>query len=144
MVPATTSNSGTYKIKVTDGFGCSDSLSIIAFNKPLAGDDQVVCANSTTTLTGAAPSDGVWTMVSSNPSGASLSYVSSGVSSVTFDESANGTYRYIYTTFSCSDTMEVIVLPSPQISIVGDTSICLGGIHYYRLIQVAFGPATIP
>ncbi len=127
LVPATTSNSGTYKIKVTDGFGCSDSLSIIAFNKPLAGDDQVVCANSTTTLTGAAPSDGVWTMVSSNPSGASLSYVSSGVSSVTFDESANGTYRYIYTTFSCSDTMEVIVLPSPQISIVGDTSICLGG-----------------
>jgi len=144
LVPSTPGNAGTYKIILSDGFGCKDSVSFTAYNKPIAGDDQVVCANSTSTLTGANPSNGIWTSMSSNPNGAILSNLSSGIATVSFDQNANGTYQFIYTTFTCSDTMEIIVLSSPLISIAGDTTICLGSNTFVSPVTGGFWTSNNP
>jgi uncharacterized protein YjdB len=124
--PATTAQAGIYKIIVMDAIGCSDSLSFNAYNKPSAGDDQVVCANSETTLNGTNPANGIWSALPSNPVGSIMTNLSPGTASVIFDQTASGTYKFIYTTFFCSDTLDILVLSSPVVGIVGDTSICVG------------------
>jgi len=55
ITPALPSNNGIYEVKITDAFGCKDSISIDATSKPNAGPDVTVCAGSTTTLNGTMP-----------------------------------------------------------------------------------------
>ena len=106
-------DNGVYKVVITDAFGCKDSITIDATSKPDAGPDiTVVCAGSTTTIYGTAPTTGTWAQSSENSFGASLSPLAGGATEVTFSTFASGTYDIIYSIPGCSDTMQFLdVLP---------------------------------
>ncbi|MBC7884978.1 MAG: Ig-like domain-containing protein, partial [Saprospiraceae bacterium] len=125
ILPAETINEGDYKIKVTDHFGCKDSLTVFAFNKPNAGNDLVVCAGTVLGLSGTSPDTGSWAAAISNPGGALLSNTNPGSANVSFDLGAEGLYRFIYLNAVCSDTMEITVLPLPVTNITGDQTLCI-------------------
>lgn len=126
IFPATSLNVGNYKVVVTDSLGCKDSLTINATNKPNAGPDQTVCAGTTATISGTQPTTGTWAAQSGNPPGAALNLLTAGEAQVTFSNTASGTYRYIYSTTTCSDTMAIFINPRPIVSITGSTAICVG------------------
>lgn len=126
IVPATSLNVGDYKVVVTDSLGCKDSLTVAAYNKPNAGPDQTVCAGTTANISGTQPTTGTWAAQPGNPAGATLSLLTAGNAQVTFSNSASGTFRYIYSTTTCSDTMAILVNPRPIVSISGSTAICVG------------------
>lgn len=124
--PATVVNEGTYKVVITNSFGCKDSTTIVAASKPNAGSDQTVCAGATTTISGTTPTTGTWAPQAGNPAGATLNPTSGGNASVVFTNAASGAYNFIYSTASCSDTMTINVSPQPAVSITGSNSICVG------------------
>lgn len=126
IVPSTLNDVGDYKVVVTDSLGCKDSLTITAASKPNAGADQTVCAGTVANIAGTAPNTGSWAAQSGNPAGAILGLLPGGTASVTFNNSASGVYRFIYSTTSCSDTMAITVNPKPTVSITGSNSICVG------------------
>ena len=107
--PATEVNNGTYTVVVTDALGCEATLDVDAIAKPVAGDDQVSCADSDVTLTGTSPATGTWTAADTNPAGAAVTNNGGGVASAVFNSTALGTYEFVYTVESCSDTMAVVV-----------------------------------
>jgi len=107
--PATEANNGTYKVVVTDALGCRDSLEVDAIAKPEAGMNMMSCADSDVTLTGTSPATGTWSGADTNPAGAAVTNNGGGVASAVFNSSAIGTYQFVYTVESCSDTMEVVV-----------------------------------
>jgi uncharacterized protein YjdB len=124
--PSATTDAGSYKVVVTDALGCMDSLTVIATNKPDAGPDYTVCAGVTQAITGSDPSDGTWAPQSGNPAGATMGSSVAGVANVVFSNAASGVYRFIYSTVSCSDTMQITVDPLPSVAISGSTSLCIG------------------
>ena len=124
--PAHELNSGEYKVLVSDKYGCVDSLAINAQNKPYAGMDMLVCANTTVSLSGSDPSDGTWSSDSANNIGATLTNTAPGLANVSFDQNAAGIYKFIYSTQSCSDTVEVGVNSLPDIVNSGPDSLCIG------------------
>lgn len=126
IFPSTTDNIGDYKVVVTDSLGCQDSVTVTVTNKPNAGPDQTVCAGSTNSISGTQPTSGTWTAQSGNPAGATLGLLPLGQATVTFSNTAGGTYRFIYATPTCADTMQFTVNPRPTVSITGANSICIG------------------
>src|SRR5690606_11308482 len=126
IFPSTLDNIGDYKVVVTDSLGCKDSLTVTVTNKPNAGADQTVCAGTTNTITGTDPDSGTWTARSGNPAGATLGLQPAGVATVTFSNAAGGTYGFVYSTPTCSDTMVFVVNAKPAVSITGSNSICVG------------------
>ncbi len=126
IVPSAANQSGNYTVRVQDGYGCIDSMVIYAQNKPDAGGDAGVCAGTSFTVTGSNPGGGSWTAHGSNSSGASLTG-GSGSADITFDNNASGTYRFVYTVNTCSDTMEIFVNPAPVISPPAQDSLCISG-----------------
>lgn len=126
IIPSTLLNVGDYKVVVTDSLGCKDSLTIAAANKPDAGIDQTVCAGSTANIAGTVPTTGTWAAQAGNPAGATLGLLGGGTASVTFTGAASGTYYYIYSTTSCSDTMSIVVTARPTVSVTGGSNLCIG------------------
>ncbi|MGB4841253.1 MAG: Ig-like domain-containing protein [Saprospiraceae bacterium] len=116
IVPSTLDDVGDYKVVVTDALGCKDSLTISATNKPDAGVDQTACAGSIDTIQGANPITGTWSALGTNPAGATLGAQPAGAALVTFSNAASGTYSFIYSTPSCSDTMNIVVTAKPTVS----------------------------
>ena len=126
--PALPANTGTYKVVITDNFGCQDSITIDAISKPNAGSDFTVCAGSSTTIFGTDPNTGTWAESSSNGSGASLNPLAGGATEVTFSSAVSGTYDMVYSIpdnlgGSCSDTMRFTVDPVPSLSL-GASQVC--------------------
>jgi len=126
ILPAYFSDSGMYTVTVSDSYGCKDSMFVNAFNKPNAGNDIVVCSGSVVNISGDNPNSGIWSSFVNNPNGANLTNLSNGMASVTFDDVVSGTFNFIYTANLCSDTLDIVVLPSPVVSISGDSVICIG------------------
>lgn len=117
--PSTLANAGLYTVTVTDARGCSATTSMTAATKPSAGADQLKCQNTSATLTGTQPTTGNWTAQGTNPAGSTLGSTSGGIATANFDNTASGDYKFIYTSGSCSDTMNVAVTvpnagPDPQ------------------------------
>ena len=93
---------------------------------PNAGANQSgICAGTSTTLTGTAPTTGTWSAQASNPAGATLSTTTSGVATASFASTASGIYNFIYTANGLADTMSVTVTAKPNAG-VDQTGICSG------------------
>ncbi len=124
--PATPANTGVYKVVITDGFGCQDSVSVNATAKPDAGSDRTICAGTIDTLSGSNPATGTWQQAAGNPAGASLIQLPAGQAQVTFTGAATGDYNFVYVTPQCTDSMIVSIDSLPGVSINGDDIICVG------------------
>lgn len=124
IIPSSSIHEGDYKVVVTDSLGCKDSLTIEALSKPNAGIDQTVCAGSIATLAGTSPTSGAWT-AAINPLGGTLNPGMNGAATVTFSTTASGTYNYIYSNGTCTDTMSILVNARPTVSVTGSSSICI-------------------
>ncbi|MFY7884640.1 MAG: hypothetical protein ACOVOV_07340, partial [Dolichospermum sp.] len=100
---------GTYTKTFANAVGC-DSIATLVLTvtpKPNAGVNQTgVCAGSTATLTGS-DNTGIWSAMSSNPSGATLSTTTAGVATVSITSGVVETFNFVYSIGSCTDTMSV-------------------------------------
>ncbi len=92
--------------------------------KPNAGIDQAVCAGACATLTGTNLTTGTWTAMTGNPTGAALGGTTAGVASACFSSAASGTFSFIYTVGTCTDTMNVTVNSLPTIVVGTVNNIC--------------------
>ncbi|MFY7886366.1 MAG: SdrD B-like domain-containing protein, partial [Dolichospermum sp.] len=111
-------NNHTYDFGFTSTLLCT---------KPNAGANQTSCPTGTITLTGTTPTTGTWTAQTGNPSGASVGSTTSGIATVTFTAATAGTFNFIYTTGSCTDTMSVVVSGSiPSTPTCSPVSVCTG------------------
>jgi uncharacterized protein YjdB len=124
--PSFPSNTGVYKVIISNAFGCIDSMSVFAESKPNAGNNYLICAGLGLDISAVHPNTGTWTADNYNPSGASVGPTLNGVANVSLNASANGTYNFIYTSGSCSDTASVIVNSSFEATIFGSDEICVG------------------
>ncbi|MFN8308656.1 MAG: gliding motility-associated C-terminal domain-containing protein [Chitinophagales bacterium] len=108
------SAAGTYNFIWTNG-GCSDTAKVVVTAKPNAGVDQtvncVVLPGGSATM--AATGTGTWTAMSGNPGSATITAATSPTTSIT-NFSAAGTYNFIWTNGSCSDTAQVVVTAKPN------------------------------
>lgn len=127
IFPATEINTGNYKVIVSDAYGCKDSIEVFAHNKPMAGSDLATCANTSVQLVGSDPSNGTWFSHSSNTPGFMLVNQSPGLATVTFEQMASGIYKFVYSTASCTDTMDITVFSLPVVNYTGPDSLCKGG-----------------
>jgi hypothetical protein len=92
-------------------FGVKDTVQVIV-TKPDAGSDFNECGGGISSLTGNY-SSGNWTAQAGNPAGAVLSSTVAGNATVTFANTANGNYNYIFTVNGCTDTVKIITTPKP-------------------------------
>ena len=91
-----------------------------------AGVDQTTCSGTVITLTGTRPTTGTWISLGSNPVGNTLGSTSGGVASLTIPLGVHGTFRYIYKSGYCTDTMDVEVISKSNAGI--DQQLCGGKI----------------
>lgn len=144
ILPAT-APTGTYTLKVTDSYGCTTTKEIETDVLHNAGPDLITCANSSLNLTGT-PNTGQWVQIS-GATGASLSATTSGNSTVTFANNANGEYKFAFVGNICGDTMSINVEnqeagpPPPFAPCFQDDEVILSGVGSGTWSLVAPFPA---
>lgn len=90
-------------------------VSILCCTTHNAGPDQTICyMNGNGTATLAATGTGTWTEQAGNP-GTSTIVSSTANNTVVNNFSATGTYHYIWTNGSCTDTVSVLVTPNGSV-----------------------------
>jgi uncharacterized repeat protein (TIGR01451 family) len=99
----------------------NDTSSVILTINPnctgvTAGIDQTACSNTSATIAGS-NAVGIWTASGTNPTGASLGVTVTGLATVSFTQTANGNYDFIFTDGSCKDTMRIEVTAKPNAGI---------------------------
>ena len=113
--------------------GCTDTMIIHVTAKPNAGPDVSTCYPGTATT--AAGGSGTWSVWTGNPGSSSISPLGSPVATVS-GFSGGGTYSYIWTANSCSDTMNVLVVPLNSAG--PDQTIC----QFTTATMASVGPGT--
>jgi gliding motility-associated-like protein len=113
---------GTYNFVWTSG-GCIDTASVIITAKPNAGPDQTVsCAilpGGSATM--AAAGIGSWSALSTNPGTPTITSPNSPTTTIT-NYSVPGTYSFVWTVSTCTDTANVIVTAKPDAG--ADQTVC--------------------
>ena len=108
---------GIYRFAFTNtSNGCADTVSINRMDKPNAGSDLKICGAATTAQVSGSPSGGTWSGLSTNPTGAGINSAGA-VSGLTI-----GTFRFIYTTGVCTDTVRIEKFTKPNAGT--DINIC--------------------
>ncbi|MEQ8518278.1 MAG: LamG-like jellyroll fold domain-containing protein [Cytophagales bacterium] len=136
------SDSGQFKVIVTDNNGCIDSSAVQEFFElPLSTDsilgDDTVCALSTTTYTSNTGNNGTWILNQSfgTIQGATLvglNYILNNANSATIDWATANNAQLFYTPdgtlVDCptEDTFDVVIVANPVASLVGPNSGCVG------------------
>ena len=128
---------GSYNFLRTSATGCTDTVLVLVNEKPSAGVDHIVCDGGTVLLSGVSLAPGIWSSYAANPIGASLAIDSSVNAIATFSSSALGTYRYIYTVETCSDTSLITAGAKPNAGI--DKSIRCYIIDTARMSAIGVG-----
>ncbi len=110
------STAGTYNFIWTNATGCAkDTVSVIVSGKPNAGADKNV--NCITFPGGSASMSasgtGTWSAQAGNPGTATITSPASPTTTIT-NFSAAGTYNFIWTIGSCTDTASVFVTAKPN------------------------------
>lgn len=112
---------GTSIITYTDNNGCSQTITITVFDLPSISGNPIICANTTTQLTGSGTPDGTTPWNSANTGVATVT--STGLVSGV----ASGTTLITYTDINgCSDTLTITVNPLPTATISGGGFVCAG------------------
>jgi PKD repeat protein len=108
------SAAGIYYFQWANG-SCSDTAIVSVTTKPNAGPDQsvscVVLPGGSATM--AATGTGTWTALAGNPGTATITTASSATTTITAF-SAAGTYNFVWTSGSCSDTAAILVTAKPN------------------------------
>lgn len=111
---------------------CLDTVQITVSPKPNAGADQNAVCYITDVATMAATGTGTWTPLAGNPGTFTITAASSPTTTIT-NFSGIGTYNFVWTSGSCSDTVSVIVTdlcicPNPPVVTLDQNSgtICAG------------------
>ncbi|WP_405571287.1 Ig-like domain-containing protein [Winogradskyella sp. Asnod2-B02-A] len=113
------SETTTYTVTVTDGFGNSDSDDVTIIVNPVpianAGDDQTTCQNEPVVLTAEGGDSYLWS-------------TGETTASITVNPLEDTTYNVEVFTNACSDSdaVNVFVLPTPDITVSDDIVIMLG------------------
>lgn len=122
---------GVYNI-VRSSASCKDTA-IVSVNDLCgcdyanAGSDTNKCAGDNLILNGHC-SIGVWSSLSSNPAGATLSPSVNGNAQVQWNDQAVGVFKFVYTTLEENrDTVSFTVNPKPVVSLGEDFGFCEGG-----------------
>lgn len=102
---------GVYGYTWSLGGTCIDTVRITVTALPNAGADQTVCQYSTTTM--AATGTGTWTALAGNPSPTTFSNSASPTATVS-GLTVAGTYYFVWTQNSCTDTMKTSVTAKPN------------------------------
>jgi len=105
---------GLYSFVRTSTLGCTDTALVTVGEKPNAGIDQIACGASSIALAGAGSGAGSWSSHISNPSGSTLTILTSSTASIAFTSAASGTFRFIYSMAGCTDTAAVSATPKPN------------------------------
>lgn len=108
------SASGLYSFIRTSALGCTDTALVSVGEKPNAGIDQIACGASSISLAGSGSVAGSWSSHSSNPSGSTLTVLTSSIVSIAFTSAASGTFRFIYSMAGCTDTTAIAATPKPN------------------------------
>lgn len=105
---------GTYNFIWAQGI-CADTMSVIVTEKPDAGPDQMAdcVALPGGTATMAATGTGTWTASAGNPGTATITSPNSPTTTITTFQYF-GTYDFVYTNGSCTDTASVTVTLKPN------------------------------
>ncbi|MEO8591282.1 MAG: gliding motility-associated C-terminal domain-containing protein [Flavobacteriales bacterium] len=119
----------SYSVTITDAIGCTDLDSILVLVNALpvveAGADQTPCPNTSVTLGGSPTGPAGSTFVWSPSTGLNNTSAANPTLSATID----GTYMVVVTdTNQCvnSDTLNVILLPLPNVDAGPDLTVCAG------------------
>ncbi len=111
----TFSVAGIYNFIWANANGCTDTAAIDVTTKPNAGPDQIVtCAilpGGTATM--AAAGNGTWSPMVTNPGTATITTPASPTTTIT-NFSAAGTYSFIWTISTCTDTANITVTAKPN------------------------------
>lgn len=105
------STAGVYAYTWSLGGTCVDTVRITVTALPNAGADQTICQYSTATM--AAIGMGTWTALTGNPAVTTFSSSTSATATVS-GLSVAGTYYYVWSQNSCTDTMKISVTAKPN------------------------------
>ncbi len=111
---------GTYAYVWTVGF-CSDTVDVIVSSRPDAGPDVSACVNGTATM--AAIGTGTWSPLPTNPAPTTITAINSPTTTIT-GFTVGGTYTYVWSVASCTDTASVIILPFVSSASAADPVLC--------------------
>jgi uncharacterized repeat protein (TIGR01451 family) len=105
---------GTYNFIWSQG-ACSDTMKVVVTAKPNAGTDQMISCVALPggTVTMAASGTGTWSAMAGNPGAATITTPGSPTTTITTFPYI-GTYRFLFTNGSCSDTATVTVTMKPN------------------------------
>lgn len=107
------STAGTYGFVWANG-GCTDTAYVTVTAKPNAGPDQfVTCYPVNNSAIMAATGTGTWTEQPGNPGTSVISNTANPTTTIS-SFSALGTYNYVWTNGTCTDTVSVIVSANPN------------------------------
>ena len=123
----TLSGTGSQANNATIDAGYLPALTCV---KPNAGIDQSICQGTSVILKGIAPTTGIWIAQAGNPTGVTLGSTTAGLATVSFTASAVGTYKFIYTILTCSDTMNIVVKATSTSTSTTSTYICNTSLPY--------------
>jgi gliding motility-associated-like protein len=108
-------DTGVYKFIWTNSNGCTDTMAVHVTPAANAGPDQTVpcilLPGGSATM--AATGTGTWTALASNPSVPTITTPSSPTTTITGFNAA-GTYAFVWTSGTCTDTASVLVTLKPN------------------------------
>jgi hypothetical protein len=130
IINPTAFSSGNYRVKITDAYGCFDTVTVLAFAKPKAGSDQYVRCYLSGVASISAEGSGTWTVGQGSAGSAIIENNKQSVTRVS-DFTNPGLYYLVWSTEHCSDTLIVnagsncVCNISNNISLPNEHSFCI-------------------
>jgi uncharacterized repeat protein (TIGR01451 family) len=109
---------GTYYF-IYSNLACNDSVKVMRYLKPKAGDDFTICNSQQKILLNGLPAGGKWTVLS-QPAGANVQIDTDVANSLI----KSGNYTFVYDIDGCTDTITVKSNPLPVYSLTGNDPTC--------------------
>ena len=115
---------GIYTFVLTQG-ECTDSVKVERIAKPMAGPDVEICSDIKTVKLPTAPTDMIWTSISTNPAGTLINATTGAVTGLT----TVGEYKFILKNLGgCTDTVSVKTKVIPTFGVNPIQATCTIGV----------------